>query len=76
MYQNLALMSWHSDYDVKFSDEEIQLVIALVSLSLGVTNLIPFPPLDGGKIILLLIFSYHLIMSILKFLVVLHLRLL
>jgi hypothetical protein len=32
MYQNLAFMSWHSDYDVKFSDEEIQLVIALVSL--------------------------------------------
>lgn len=32
MYQNLAFMSWHSDYDVKFTDEEIQLVIALVSL--------------------------------------------
>ncbi len=32
MYQNLAFMSWNSDYDVKFSDEEIQLVIALVSL--------------------------------------------
>lgn len=30
-------------------------VIALVSLSLGVTNLMPFPPLDGGKIILFLI---------------------
>ena len=32
MYQNLAFMSWHSDYDVQFTDEEIQLVIALVSL--------------------------------------------
>lgn len=30
-------------------------LIALVSLSLGVTNLLPFPPLDGGKIIFLII---------------------
>lgn len=30
-------------------------IIALISLSLGVTNLMPFPPLDGGKIVLLLI---------------------
>ena len=30
-------------------------VLALISLSLGVTNLLPFPPLDGGKILLLLI---------------------
>ena len=30
-------------------------LIALISLSLGVTNLMPFPPLDGGKIVLLLI---------------------
>ena len=30
-------------------------MIALISLSLGVTNLMPFPPLDGGKIVLLLI---------------------
>ena len=29
--------------------------LALISLSLGVTNLLPFPPLDGGKIVLLLI---------------------
>ena len=28
-------------------------ILALVSLSLGVTNLLPFPPLDGGKIVLL-----------------------
>lgn len=30
-------------------------VLALISLSLGVTNLLPFPPLDGGKIVLLLV---------------------
>ena len=29
--------------------------LAVVSISLGVTNLIPFPPLDGGKILILLI---------------------
>ena len=29
--------------------------LALISLSLGVTNLIPFPPLDGGKILILII---------------------
>lgn len=30
-------------------------MIALISLSLGVTNLLPFPPLDGGKIVILII---------------------
>lgn len=30
-------------------------IIALISLSLGVTNLLPFPPLDGGKIVFLII---------------------
>lgn len=30
-------------------------IISLISLSLGVTNLLPFPPLDGGKIVILLI---------------------
>ncbi len=30
-------------------------IMALISLSLGVTNLLPFPPLDGGKIIIYLI---------------------
>lgn len=30
-------------------------MLALISLSLGVTNLLPFPPLDGGKIVILLI---------------------
>ncbi len=30
-------------------------ILALISISLGFTNLLPFPPLDGGKIVLLLI---------------------
>lgn len=30
-------------------------MVALISLSLGITNLLPFPPLDGGKIFILLI---------------------
>ena len=30
-------------------------ILALISLSLGITNLLPFPPLDGGKIVILLI---------------------
>ena len=30
-------------------------ILAIISMSLGVTNLLPFPPLDGGKIVLLLI---------------------
>ena len=30
-------------------------ILALISMSLGVTNLLPFPPLDGGKVVLLLI---------------------
>lgn len=30
-------------------------ILSLISVSLGVTNLLPFPPLDGGKILLLLI---------------------
>ena len=34
---------------------EFVYLIALISLSLGVTNLLPFPPLDGGKIVILLI---------------------
>lgn len=34
---------------------EFVYILALISLSLGVTNLLPFPPLDGGKIIILLI---------------------
>lgn len=35
--------------------KEFIAVLALISLSLGVTNLLPFPPLDGGKVVLLLI---------------------
>ena len=30
-------------------------IMALVSMSLGVTNLLPFPPLDGGKILIYII---------------------
>lgn len=30
-------------------------ILSLISMSLGVTNLLPFPPLDGGKIVLLLL---------------------
>ena len=30
-------------------------MIALISLSLGITNLLPFPPLDGGKIVIYII---------------------
>ena len=37
--------------------EQFIYILALISLSLGVTNLLPFPPLDGGKILLLLIES-------------------
>ena len=34
---------------------EFVYMLALISLSLGVTNLLPFPPLDGGKVVLLII---------------------
>jgi len=30
-------------------------MLALISVSLGVTNLLPFPPLDGGKVVILII---------------------
>ena len=30
-------------------------ILALISLSLGVTNLLPIPALDGGKILILII---------------------
>ena len=35
--------------------KEFIYMLAVISISLGVTNLIPFPPLDGGKILLLII---------------------
>lgn len=34
---------------------EFVYILALISISLGVTNLLPFPPLDGGKVVILLI---------------------
>ena len=30
-------------------------ILAVVSISLGFTNLLPFPPLDGGKVVILLL---------------------
>ena len=30
-------------------------IMALISMSLGVTNLLPFPPLDGGKILIYIV---------------------
>ena len=30
-------------------------IMALISASLGITNLLPLPPLDGGKIVIYLI---------------------
>ena len=30
-------------------------IIAMISISLGITNLLPFPPLDGGKIVIYII---------------------
>lgn len=35
--------------------KEFIYILAVISISLGVTNLLPFPPLDGGKIVLILI---------------------
>lgn len=37
--------------------QEFIYILALISLSLGVTNLLPIPALDGGKIVILLIES-------------------
>ena len=34
---------------------EFVYLMSLISLSLGITNLLPFPALDGGKILILLI---------------------
>ncbi len=35
--------------------EDFVYILSVISLSLGVTNLLPVPPLDGGKIVLLII---------------------
>jgi regulator of sigma E protease len=35
--------------------DEFVYLLSLISLSLGVTNLLPFPPLDGGKIVIYII---------------------
>lgn len=31
------------------------ILLAVVSLGLGITNLLPFPPLDGGKVVFIII---------------------
>ena len=44
--------------DIVFSTNGIMqylYIMALISVSLGTTNLLPFPPLDGGKIVIYLI---------------------
>jgi regulator of sigma E protease len=35
--------------------DEFVYLLAVISLSLGVTNLLPFPPLDGGKAVIYII---------------------
>ncbi len=35
--------------------QDFAYLMAIISVSLGITNLLPFPPLDGGKILLLII---------------------
>ena len=35
--------------------DSLLLVVALISINLGIMNLLPFPALDGGRILLLLI---------------------
>lgn len=35
--------------------QEFAYMLSVISVSLGITNLLPFPPLDGGKIFLLII---------------------
>ena len=45
-----------SEVVVKTSSlQQFVYILAAVSLSLGITNLLPLPPLDGGKVLLLLI---------------------
>ena len=35
--------------------QEFVFILALISVSLGITNILPFPPLDGGKVVILII---------------------
>ena len=42
-------------FQILYGIKEYIKFMALISLSLGITNLLPFPPLDGGKIVILLI---------------------
>lgn len=37
--------------DIGFTLERFVLIIAMISISLGVFNLLPFPALDGGRLV-------------------------
>ena len=48
------------DYNLNLDEEtngisEFLQMMALISISLGITNLLPIPALDGGKILILII---------------------
>ena len=38
---------------VKYGLDSLLLIVALISINLGIVNLLPFPALDGGRIVLL-----------------------
>ena len=42
---------------VSYGLESLLLVVALISINLGIVNLLPFPALDGGRVVLLIIES-------------------
>ena len=47
---------WISEVVVKTNNiQDFIYILALISLSLGITNLLPIPALDGGKFFLILI---------------------
>lgn len=40
---------------VKYGLDSLLLIVALISINLGIVNLLPFPALDGGRIVLLVL---------------------
>ncbi len=44
-----------SEFNAAVKAEQIFRLFAVISLALGITNLLPIPPLDGGQIILLIL---------------------
>ncbi len=42
---------------IQYGLDSLLLIVALISINLGIVNLLPFPALDGGRIVLLLIES-------------------